>query len=170
MSDDDGTVTPIRRRKTGAQRPRNTQRTTPEGLDRHARTQEALALRIAGASYREIGRRLGADPSTLCRDVVRALDRQEAASVDDLRIVEGERLDRLQAALWPDAVGASSGPDVRARAVNGVLRIMERRARLFGLDAPQQVTVTHEDTDAAIREAAEAVTRIVEGEVVTGGR
>lgn len=50
-----------------------------------------------------------------------------------MRAQEGDRLDALQAAVWADAMGG----DVRA--VGAVLRIMDARAKLFGLYAPTEV-------------------------------
>jgi len=52
-----------------------------------------------------------------------------------MRQTEGARLDRMQRAVWPAAISG----DIKAGAQ--VLRIMERRARLFGLDAPTKVEV-----------------------------
>jgi hypothetical protein len=47
-----------------------------------------------------------------------------------LRVLEAGRLDQLQLAIWKSALAGHLG------AIDRVLRIMERRARLFGLDTP----------------------------------
>ena len=48
----------------------------------------------------------------------------------ELRALELERLDRLHEALWPRAIG---GDDA---ALDRLLRVIDRRVRLLGLDAP----------------------------------
>jgi len=63
-----------------------------------------------------------------------------------VRALELERCDRLQAAVWP----AATQGDVAA--VAAVLRIMERRARYLGLDAPVLV-----DVGLRVRVLAEAL-------------
>jgi hypothetical protein len=68
----------------------------------------------------------------------------EAAA--ELRQLEGARLDTLQAQWWPHAIRGDYP------AAKFVLRIMERRAKLFGLDAPQQVRVSTPDLDRRIEE------------------
>ena len=62
-----------------------------------------------------------------------------------LRDMEVARLDRLLAAHW----GKATKGDVNATRM--VLTIMDRRAKLLGLDAPQKLDVT-----GWIREMAEA--------------
>ena len=57
-------------------------------------------------------------------------------SADELRVVEADRLDRMQVAHWAAAMRG----DVPATAQ--VIKIMERRARLLGLDAPTATQVT----------------------------
>jgi len=46
--------------------------------------------------------------------------------------LEALRLDQMQAALWQRAT------DGEVRAIDRILRIMERRARLLGLDEPER--------------------------------
>jgi hypothetical protein len=105
----------------------------------------AASLRAAGATFREIGEALGYDPTWVRTLVLRALEESKHESADLMRTQEGVRLDRLQRAHWPHAVGSTAPdgvvtpPDQKAALV--ILRVMDRRARLFGLDAPVQVEV-----------------------------
>lgn len=85
-------------------------------------------MRGAGMSYRQIGEALHCDHTWARTLVLRALDSIEAEQADQLRSIEGARLDALTRAMWPKALG---GDD---KAATVVLRIMDRRARLFGLD------------------------------------
>jgi len=98
-------------------------------------TAKTLKLRSQGLTYREIGTALGIDASTAQRRVKKALAEIPMESVDELRRLEGERLDALLNALWPKAMEGN------AQAVRGVLAICDRRAKLCGLDQPHQITV-----------------------------
>lgn len=117
-----------------------------------------LRMRKVGATYAEIARaaidRFGADalPGGWCdryahKDVKRELDKlhneigENAVEVLELEL---QRLDDLLKGLWP--LAARSNPDTKA--VDRVLKIMERRARLLGLDAPDRHEVTGEDGGA----------------------
>lgn len=100
---------------------------------------DALALRQAGASYRQIGERLGVSECQAWRDVDRAL-----AALAKLTETEAEKLRalemaRLDAMLLPVLQQAKQG---HLGAIDRVLRIMERRAKLLGLDKPVRAEVT----------------------------
>ena len=116
----------------------------------HSREEQVLKLRLAGATFFAIAKQIGfATPSGAQQAYRRALRRSIAPQVDELRKIEGGRLDALQLGLWQKAMNG----DVRA--AETVVRIMERRAKLFGLDAPihKIIEVVTEDVlDRAIRE------------------
>lgn len=97
---------------------------------------QASQLRAAGATFREVGEALGIDPTWARTLVLRALEAAKYEAADLMRVQEGQRLDRMQRSVWRDAVNG----DIAA--VNTVLRIMDRRARLFGLDSPVKVDAT----------------------------
>lgn len=99
----------------------------------------ALTMRLAGETYRQIGEQLGVTTAAAYKMVRRVLDRTRKAadeSAAELRQLEQERLDALLLALWKPATQGNQG------AVDRVLRIMERRAKLLGLDAPTKTDVT----------------------------
>jgi AcrR family transcriptional regulator len=91
---------------------------------------EALKLRSEGLTYREVAERLGINTSTAYRRVENALRAIPADGVDEMRQLEGERLDKLHAALWDRALEGD------LQAIDRLLTISNRRAKLFGLDAP----------------------------------
>lgn len=102
------------------------------------RMQAALELRRAGRDYREIGNQLGIGKSTAHRLVLAALAgarEQLEGDVQEAKAEEISRLDGLLTALWQKARAGEVG------AVDRVLKIAERRAKLLGLDAP--VTLAH---------------------------
>lgn len=109
--------------------------------DRAERKRNALELRLAGASYRDIAQALGISPATAMQDCKEALADIPMQQADEMRTVELSRLDRLQRAVWPKAVKGD------LQAVDRAIKIIDRRAKLFGLDAPQQVQITANDID-----------------------
>jgi len=133
---------------------------------------EALALRRTGLGYVEIGNRLGIPKSTAYDSVMRALadaieNRREQA--ESLRQLEVERLDEMLAAIYSLAIGVKAdGTRTRPNPAlfDRVLRLMERRARLLGLDAPAKVSIIKpEDLDAMTDEELAAVAA---GNIPTG--
>ena len=94
---------------------------------------KVLEMRKAGFTFRQIGGQLDINEAQAYRDLARILsDILELARPDAvaLRTLELERLDDLQKTLWRQAKAGNLG------ATDRLLRIMERRARLLGLDAP----------------------------------
>lgn len=108
------------------------------GLEREV---ACLELRKSGLSYRAIAAQLNISKSGAHNAIVRALGRLNAKNAEetrDLRMLEAERLDDLLGNLWPNRQ--------RPIYVDRILRIMERRARLFGLDAPTRAEISADAT------------------------
>lgn len=100
-----------------------------------------VELKRAGHTYQEIAEQVGyADRSAARRTYFRALHRDLKEAADEMRQVENDRLDRLQRAHWNQAVEYG---DEKAAAI--VLKIMDRRARLNGLDLPSKIEHTGPD-------------------------
>lgn len=119
--------------------------TPPDQRDRaisQERRAEALKLRVAGVAIDQIAERLQVSTTRVEQIVSEELAKQGHGTRDlnrareALRAAENARLDRAQAAIWTQ-VNDGSLP-----AVDRLLRIMERRARLNGLDAPTTVAVS----------------------------
>lgn len=104
---------------------------------------QAAHLRASGATYREIGEALGIDHTWARTLVLKALEAATYEAADMMRTQEGQRLDRMQRAVWRDAVSGN------VAAIRTVLQIMDRRSKLFGLDSPVKVdnTVTVKPVD-----------------------
>jgi hypothetical protein len=68
------------------------------------------------------------------QDELGRLDKVRQDKAERLRDLEGRRLDQLTVALAP---GIRNG---EPRAILAAVRLMERRAKLFGLDAPTQLS------------------------------
>jgi orotate phosphoribosyltransferase-like protein len=101
-----------------------------------ARRQEALELRKAGLTFERIGARMGVTKQTAHQLVLRAfgeLREKLAETAEQVLTLELQRLDALTEALWPTATAGDP------QAIDRVLRIMQRRAALLGLDALARV-------------------------------
>jgi hypothetical protein len=127
----------------------STQAKAEAALAREQQEARALEMRFAGASYEQIRQKLGIGSKATAHAVVRrAIARSRAAvrgDLDDLRDLEALRLDRLLQAAWPDAIGrvvdgARTPADTKAMQL--VVKLMERRAKLLGLDAPVKTEIT----------------------------
>ena len=112
----------------------------PEIIDKE---RKALELRRAGMPYDEIATALGyAKGSGAWHAVQRAMKRTlREGGADEVRDQELDRLDRLQRAVWPRAIQGD------LPAVGAVLRIMERRSKMLGLDAPITANIAVEHFD-----------------------
>lgn len=127
------------------------------------RRERAIRLRNQGVQWSQIATELGySDKAAACKDVARALkERREQLSlaVDEHREQALAHLDDMAAAVWAVLAARhltiANGKVVRDEAdepllddapvlsaVDRLLRIEERRARLLGMDAPSQVTGT----------------------------
>lgn len=133
-----------------------------------ARRAQAVRLRLAGASYDQIAQVAGYSHKSSARQaVMRALDRMEQESVNELRALENARLDADEVVLRSLINDAGLPAQRRIAAIDSRLRLAQRRARLYGLDAPVQVALSAgvaADLEDALLEA-EAV--FVQGEVLS---
>ena len=121
-------------------------------VNAHERKLKALEMRKARASYAQIATALGVPKSTAWKLVQSALKQTMQEPSDDVRKLELESLDRLQFALWQQATQGNHG------AVDRVLRVMERRAKLLGLDAPSKTEHSGEiDVRSLTDEQLEAI-------------
>ncbi|MCF3101436.1 hypothetical protein IPZ58_07560 [Streptomyces roseoverticillatus] len=128
---------------------------TPESARRDA---EAAELRARGMSYRRIAAELGIDVHTAHDAVERALKAIVQEPAEKVRALELERLDllyeRAVQVLERRHVTVSQGRIVREgdqplqddgpvlQAIDRLLKIQERRARLLGLDAATKANVS----------------------------
>jgi len=123
------------------------------------RRAKAIALRIAGADFAQISTALNYSGANSARkDIGRALEigiAQQRENTDALREVELRRLDQIQRGLWR---AATSGDP---RSADTVLRLIDRRIRLLGLDIQQ-------DMDEATRR--QLTLRVAEQMYVVFGR
>lgn len=108
----------------------------------NSRAEEAYELKLSGKSLREIAIELGFDSTA---DVAKLISNQLKLEAKHLTSVERggllqmelDRLDRLQEKCWPAAMMGDP------KSVEAVLKIMDRRIRVAGLDAVDTATQQH---------------------------
>jgi DNA-binding CsgD family transcriptional regulator len=98
-----------------------------------ARRAEALTLRMAGLSDEQIAERMNMTESGARQLIERTLTRAVNQSVAQDRQLENLRLDRAQAAIWPDVLKGD------LKAINTYLKISSERSKLNGLYAPTKI-------------------------------
>jgi hypothetical protein len=112
-------------------------RTARRNLEAAEKQAQALQLRKAGASYDTIAEHLGyRGKQGAHKAVMAALRNSVREPAEEYKRLELERLDVAQVALWRQVQAGNLG------AIDRLLKIMERRARLLGLDAPTKVAPT----------------------------
>ena len=103
----------------------------------------AVSLRVNGTSYEDIAMTLGlSSPRAALTLVSRelAIESEEMDEERDaLRRVESARLDELLLSVMEKATDPDNGEHLPAAKV--ALSIIDRRIKLFGLDAPTEITV-----------------------------
>lgn len=135
---------------------------TPEekAAEREAKELKVLDLRRAGFTFQRIAEEVGyATPSGAQRALERIMARNIPQAPEEFRWQELDRLDRMQVALWPRAM---KGDD---RAIGTIVRLMERRAKLVGIDAPTkiQAEVVNYDGNRDIDGDIERIVNLIRG-------
>jgi hypothetical protein len=100
-------------------------------------------LRIQGNTFEQIASEVGySGPSGAWQAHQRIKSEWIFESIEEARQLELMRLDELQVAVWDRAIKGD------LPAAHCVLKIMDRRAKLLGLDKPEKVEVNKWDINA----------------------
>src|SRR6266542_997995 len=98
-------------------------------------------LRLQEKSYREIGEEVGLSHVQVGNILNARLATMVTPRVSEYRHIETEKLALLEKCFWPKAEQGDYS------AGNIILKVRERFARLWGLDAPQQMALDIHDTN-----------------------
>ena len=138
-----------------------------------------MDLRLQGRSFRQIAEMLDAPMSTIYRDYRTTMQEyasQANESASEIRALECQRLDELQNEMWSqlaearsEKVDESGDPEPRSAqdqnaslgTVNAIIRIMERRAKLAGIDAPTKKTIDIRKVDDIAQTVAKVALRFI---------
>jgi len=115
--------------------------TTPPRSNRGNRGRAAVALRLSGATYSEIADTLDlasehAAKALIERDLGHDADEPRR---NELRNFEALRLEALLKGVWVKATDPAHREHIPA--VKAAVAIIDRRIRLLGLDAPEEVVI-----------------------------
>ena len=116
-----------------------------------------LRMRLDGFLLEDIAEAEACSTATACREVQRALAdlaEQNRTAAAELRAVQTERLERMYRGLRP---GIDKGSPA---AVQSGIKVVERLAKLWGIDAPERLDLT-----ATVASRA-ALTRLSDEEVL----
>ncbi len=151
------------RRPLTEARPDHTQgaelETPLDRADRDNRDLAILNMRLHGLTFHEIARKLPemgyrrVSLSRIYAIVGKALRSCREQPARELRQLELLRLDQLQAAHYKAAMGGD------AAAITRVLSIMDRRAKLLGLDAGVEATSSLDEARASLAKKLEGLSR-----------
>jgi hypothetical protein len=73
--------------------------------------------------------------SNIIKSALQKLTKDMRGQAEEVRSLEMTRLDDLQSAIWGDCM------EGKLTAIDRVLKIMERRSKLVGLDAPERLDI-----------------------------
>ena len=119
---------------------------TPQRVVYLEKVLAAIELRKRGKNFQEIAATCGwKNRNGAYLAITRYLQQSLREGTDELIQLEVERLDQLLDAVWTSSM--SGDP----KSVAAALKIMERRAKLLGLDKPvsQEIKVTHTEPPQA---------------------
>lgn len=104
-----------------------------------SRSEAAVSLKIAGATYAQIARTLDYPSVHTARCAVESALAATAGEDDreQLRYVAGRRIDRLLRSMWGKATDEKNPEHLAA--ARTALALIDRHIKLYGLDAPQEM-------------------------------
>ncbi len=111
----------------------------PKKLTAAERRAKALEARKAGFTYQAIGDSLGITQQAAHKTVMVALgviNDKIAEAAEEVRTIELERIDALFKVMYARALRGDYG------ATDRCIRLMDRRAKYLGLDAPKSIDIT----------------------------
>jgi hypothetical protein len=142
-------------------RHRNTESGSEAAKLRNRKADAAMSMRLSGANWSEIALVCGyptprAALSAVEKALVRRLD--DTNDRDLMRKLAGMRLERLLRGVWTKAIDPDN-PEHLAAVQRG-REIIDRHAKLFGLDAPAEIVI-HSPTQGELEDWVLRVTSTI---------
>lgn len=123
--------------------------------------EEYFRLRVQGWTYREIAEKHGLSIPTVFEAIKRQIQARNDAISEMVPVVRQEMTERLDAAVKRALeLMASEDGELALKAIDRLVRVEERRAKLYGLDAPAplvNVSVGEQMTEATPARALELI-------------
>lgn len=128
---------------------------TPRGNSAVTRAKDrkanaALQMRLAGATWNEVAEVIGYPTARQALVATeRALEKElhTEESQEQLRALAGKRIERLLRGVWTKAIDPASPEHLLA--VDRARQLIDRHAKLYGLDAPTELVV-HSPTQSEL--------------------
>ena len=135
------------------------QEVTNRDVNAAQRAVMAVQLRAQQLTYEEIAKRAGYSGPSACRKaIMRELDRVVVRNVDQLRIEELSMLNQMHNEVWQLFMDRKNKG--RLFAVDRILAISERKAKLMGLDTPVDQAIAA--NMVVVREIPSGLLQVVE--------
>lgn len=125
----------------------NGERTGAKQMQKRLRMKEMLRRRLAGATLEQIAEEFDVSITYVAKLIKQALAEVTAGTAQDVVNLEVARIDALWYKMF---VKATSGTRVDHNAVKSCLGLMERRAKLLGLDKPSKIAHTDPDGEQEV--------------------
>jgi hypothetical protein len=106
------------------------------------REAQILELRLRKIPFEKIGQTVGLSKSATYKAFRRALHRVPVRYAKDIIVEDLESLDRMESRLWREIEKPGVDVKIVCNLIGQALRVQQRRAKLLGLDAPQQIDVS----------------------------
>ena len=154
-------------------------RTCKTKINAASRRVAVMELRMQGKSFRRIAEELSTSVTNVYRDyrtVMKDYSDQALETASEIRALESQRLDELQNEMWSQLAEArsekvddngdpiprsSQDQNASLGTVNAIIRIMERRSKLAGLDAPSKHTIDVRKVDDIAQTIAKVALRYI---------
>lgn len=125
---------------------------SPRKILARQRIEKAIALRVAGATLRQIADEVGVTRQRIHRiltdELRKSAERVQPHAAASLAL-ELERLDFIVRVATAQANKPDLPPETRLKALDRIERAIERRSRLLGLNAPEKIAPVTPDGSAA---------------------
>lgn len=128
---------------------------------RERKANAALQMKMAGATWDEIAEVIGyPTPRQAIVAVERALERELKTdqSQAKMRALAGQRLERLLRSCWSKAIDPNNPEHLQA--LTKAREVIDRHAKLYGLDAPTEVVVHSPTTSELERWVASVISGV----------
>jgi len=119
--------------------------------------QRAYELRLSGKTFKQIASDLKyADASGAYQAYQRAREVVSLENIGEWRLLELERLNVVQEALWEKAM------DGYIPSINALLRVFDLRAKLIGLYSPEKHEVEYREPDYDLDQSIKDISEMVD--------
>jgi hypothetical protein len=119
--------------------------------------QRAYEMRLSGKSFKEIAKELKyADASGAYHAYQRAREVVSVENLGEWRLLELERLNVVQGALWENVLNG------HIPSVNALLKVFDLRAKLIGLYSPEKYQVTHQEPDYDLNQSVKDMSEMID--------